>query len=293
MADISKIKTPDGTTYDIKDTTARGLVVANPTLAGTESDLTGLQVNGTKYKIPSGGGSSISPYASNPAMDGTASPGSSNDYARGDHVHPTDTTRQAKITASGVLIGNGSGGVTAKTLDTTSLTDDNNRVPTSGVVKSALTQLESDLASIHATGNTNTTGATITSGTYFYLNDVPVRAKADIAVNAAYTSSTNYETVPDGMLNDLRSKVPEAMFIRFGDWNASLSSVLANNWKTYIPNDGIPRLVSVFAAGGQCVGYLQRYDTVYGSGQLTRWDSYTYAVFMNNSSVTVKTITHL
>ena len=33
------------------------------------------------------------PYTSNPAMDGTASPGSSTDYAKGDHVHPTDTSR--------------------------------------------------------------------------------------------------------------------------------------------------------------------------------------------------------
>ena len=32
-------------------------VVANPTLAGTESDLTGLQVGNTKYKIPNGGSS--------------------------------------------------------------------------------------------------------------------------------------------------------------------------------------------------------------------------------------------
>lgn len=30
-------------------------VVANPVLAGTESDLTGLEVAGTKYKIPTGG----------------------------------------------------------------------------------------------------------------------------------------------------------------------------------------------------------------------------------------------
>ena len=44
-----------------------------------------------------GGGSGPSPYASNPAMDGTASPGSSADYARGDHVHPTDTSRQATL----------------------------------------------------------------------------------------------------------------------------------------------------------------------------------------------------
>jgi hypothetical protein len=33
-------------------------VVANPTLAGTEADLTGLEVDGTKYKVSSGGGGS-------------------------------------------------------------------------------------------------------------------------------------------------------------------------------------------------------------------------------------------
>ena len=31
-------------------------VVANPTLSGDEAELTGLEVNGTKYKVPSGGG---------------------------------------------------------------------------------------------------------------------------------------------------------------------------------------------------------------------------------------------
>lgn len=59
MADVDKVKLPDGTIYD----------------------------------VGGGGGSSISPYTSNPAMDGTASPGSSNDYSRGDHVHPHDTSR--------------------------------------------------------------------------------------------------------------------------------------------------------------------------------------------------------
>lgn len=42
-----------------------------------------------------GGGSDIDPYQQYPAMDGTASPGSSDNYARGDHVHPTDTSRAA------------------------------------------------------------------------------------------------------------------------------------------------------------------------------------------------------
>ena len=40
-----------------------------------------------------GGGTTIYPYTSNPAMDGTASAGSSANYSRGDHVHPKDTSK--------------------------------------------------------------------------------------------------------------------------------------------------------------------------------------------------------
>ena len=48
-----------------------------------------------------------------PKMDGTAAVGSETAWAKGDHVHPTDTSRQAKITASGILKGDGNGGVSA------------------------------------------------------------------------------------------------------------------------------------------------------------------------------------
>ena len=44
-----------------------------------------------------------SAYTSNPAMDGTASPGSSAAYAKGDHVHPTDTSKADKL--AGVYFG--------------------------------------------------------------------------------------------------------------------------------------------------------------------------------------------
>ena len=63
--------------------------------------------------VAGGGGSSVSPYTSTPAMDGTASAGSSDNYSRGDHIHPTDTSRQAKVTANGLLKGDGDGGVSA------------------------------------------------------------------------------------------------------------------------------------------------------------------------------------
>ena len=68
----------------------------------------------TSSDIPAG----VQPYTSNPAMDGTASAGSSDNFSRGDHVHPTDTSRAAsdhvhgnitndgKITATGVALAN-------------------------------------------------------------------------------------------------------------------------------------------------------------------------------------------
>lgn len=49
----------------------------------------------TEWADESGGGSSVEPYTSDPAALGTASPGLSDKYARGDHVH-------AKPTASDV-----------------------------------------------------------------------------------------------------------------------------------------------------------------------------------------------
>lgn len=63
-------------------------VEANPTLAGTESDLDAIEIDGTKFKIPS---SDLQPYTSIPYKDGVGSAGSSTKYARGDHRHPTDS----------------------------------------------------------------------------------------------------------------------------------------------------------------------------------------------------------
>lgn len=57
---------------------------------GIATDATSM--SGTLQEMSSGG-SSIEPYTSNPAMDGTASAGSSTSYAKGDHVHPSDTSK--------------------------------------------------------------------------------------------------------------------------------------------------------------------------------------------------------
>lgn len=53
MATAKKIRLADGTEVELGGGTT---VVANPTLSGSEAELTGLEVAGTKYKVPQGGG---------------------------------------------------------------------------------------------------------------------------------------------------------------------------------------------------------------------------------------------
>lgn len=60
-----------------------------------------------------GGSSSIIPSDTAPLMDGSAYTGVSVTYARGDHRHPSDTTRQIIINSVGLLVGAGSGTVNA------------------------------------------------------------------------------------------------------------------------------------------------------------------------------------
>ena len=55
-----------------------------------------------------------------------------------------------------------------------------------------------DLSTIHATGSTNTTGAQIDAGTFFYLNGQFCKALTNIAANATFTLNTNFEVTSVG-----------------------------------------------------------------------------------------------
>lgn len=56
--------------------------------------------------IPAMWGADVpSPYDENPQMDDTASPGISAQYSRGDHIHPSDVTRQPVTLSSPITIG--------------------------------------------------------------------------------------------------------------------------------------------------------------------------------------------
>ena len=66
------------------------------------------------------------------------------------------------------------------------------------------------VSTIEATGSTNTTGAKITAGTYFFKNSALCKAITDIATNATFTLNTNYEVVTVGEeLSTLNSKIDE------------------------------------------------------------------------------------
>ena len=92
------------------DTSRQTKITASGILKGDGNGGVSAATSGTDYALPS-----AIPTASTttPSMDGSGSYGSGTSYARSNHVHPTDTSRQAKITASGILKGDGSGGVSA------------------------------------------------------------------------------------------------------------------------------------------------------------------------------------
>lgn len=77
------------------------------------ADVAILNINNTDYNIRDEVARSAipSPADSAPLMDGTAAVGTSLDYAREDHVHPTDTSRQAALVS----------GTNIKTVNSTSL----------------------------------------------------------------------------------------------------------------------------------------------------------------------------
>lgn len=73
-------KTKNGSTSDV-------VTLASVATSGSYNDLS------NKPTIPS----AVQPTTTTPKMDGTATVGSETKYAKGDHVHPTDTSRQKDL----------------------------------------------------------------------------------------------------------------------------------------------------------------------------------------------------
>ena len=78
--------------YDVVDKTANGLVPQLP----NESTTTKFLRQDGSWEVPNYP-SVPTAYTSNPEMDGNASAGTSTSWAKGDHVHPSDTTKANKV----------------------------------------------------------------------------------------------------------------------------------------------------------------------------------------------------
>lgn len=117
-----------------------------------------------------------------------------------------------------LIVGNGTGDGSRSNALTLEWTG---KLQVAGDVKSrngySLENIGQGLASINATGSTNTTGSTIKAGTYFYYLGILVRAKTDIANGATFTLNTNYEVVSEGALNEL-SVIYSTAERRVGTW---------------------------------------------------------------------------
>ena len=156
-----------------------------PLTAGTDYQTP--LVAGTDYATPA---SVPEAGTSTPAMDGTAAVGSSTKYARADHVHPTDTSKQNKITASGVLQGDGNGGVTAKTVDSTPTANSTNLVTSGGVASALSSKLDSSTADSTYAKKTDIANAYIYRGSVAAYADLP---------SSGNTAGDVYDVQSDGM----------------------------------------------------------------------------------------------
>lgn len=119
----------------------KSLTVGNTTatIATKTSELTNDSDFITSADIPEGAAAS----STTPLMDGTADVGSETRFARGDHRHPTDTSRQAAITSSNKLSADLiSDGTTNKTVTATEKSTWNSKgtysKPSGGIPKSDL-----------------------------------------------------------------------------------------------------------------------------------------------------------
>ena len=108
----SKVKTWVGNFVKITEVNGvKSITVGNitATLATKTSQLTNDAGFITASDVPEG----AAPSSTTPKMDGTASVGSETAFARGDHRHPTDTSRQAVIDDLATIRSGASAGATA------------------------------------------------------------------------------------------------------------------------------------------------------------------------------------
>lgn len=158
-----------------------------------------ITVDGTEYEVYA----PTPPYAhtSNPLMNNNvASPGSSRYYSRGDHVHPTDTSRQAKlVSGTNIKTINGQSLVAAGNLSFSDLSQ--------SLTGSEQIQAWENLGIQDLFGRNEPTSTALyshTAGRTFVFGTKLVQCTADIAVGDTIAIGTNVtETAVNTVINKL------------------------------------------------------------------------------------------
>ena len=151
-----------------------------------------------------------------------------------------------------------------------------------------------DLTSIQATGTTNTTGAAIPAGAYFYLNGVLHRAKTQIDKNATFTVNTNCEPATVGAelqktVFDKQTTNGTFYDILPGWGSKALDNVVANisNYQSGVYN--------VSSSGGpDFIVVLGKLNNSYYSGLIFNYNSSFFGLFQYfNGQKTLKQIAQI
>lgn len=119
----------------------------------------------------------------------------------------------------------------------------------SSVYFSCLDDKPSTISNISIFGTTNSTGSTITKGTYFFINGALCKAKTDIANNATLTLNTNYEKVNSGLANVKQDKIEFSKYTfewtpTTAGWvdlmgSSSYITLPANSWVDIVIESGL------------------------------------------------------
>lgn len=163
-----------GTTLSLKNkngTALNSVTIPSelPAVTSTDNGKVLTVVSGA-WEAATGGGSSPSPATANPLMDGTAAVGTSDKYAREDHVHPSDTTK-ANL-ASPALTG-------TPTAPTATAGTSTTQIATTAFVGTAVSGKQdtiSDLATIRSNAIDGETAFVRSTNKVLYLTSVAVSA---------------------------------------------------------------------------------------------------------------------
>ena len=206
------------------------------------------------YKVPD-------PSTSNPLMDGTASVGSSSKYAREDHVHPSDTSKEEVLNKTNVVMGTSNikyptDKAVADFVNSSVATNTANYISNNGEPFTSVEELEAytgtvtnnDYAFVTGTdsaGNTyydrykaTVSGTTVTWALEYRLNNSSFTAAQWAAINSGVTSDkANYwdgkqdALTFDGTYNGSNNKAATVSSItsRINNLDASVTSTDGTN----------------------------------------------------------------